>query len=362
MKKKIFALGLVLALGLASCFTGCGGDGHRWSDWEVIREPDCVSAGLRKRTCPGDNTHEAHTEEEVLYRLGHSYTAENVCSRCGYAIEVTEGLRFTETEGGLAVALGSAKGEEINVPAYHEGKAVVAVLAEGFRGYPVTEDGKTSLQAATFSVVRLPEGIRSIGVRAFCRLPELQRAELPVTLTEIGDYAFEECPKLSSVNFDQYLETIGEAAFRESAITVVDGGAGLKTVGAFAFSVCDKLTEATLSDSVEEIGADAFYDCPILKKVTLGKGGKTIGEGAFRDCPSLEEVRLPRGLKYLAANVFEGCLSLSGIVYGGTVDEWGNLEKALGWDGPYERVGNYTVRCLDGDVKKPVLPEDLPDD
>ena len=52
---------------------------------------------------------------------------------------------------------------------------------------------------AAVTSVRLPEGLMSIGVNAFARLPELTDVVIPSSVTNIGYRAFSDCPKLKSV-------------------------------------------------------------------------------------------------------------------------------------------------------------------
>ena len=58
----------------------------------------------------------------------------------------------------------------------------------------------------------LPEGFEKIGANAFCHCGKLSEVILPSTIKQIGDEAFS-TTKISSVNLPEGLESIGWRAF-----------------------------------------------------------------------------------------------------------------------------------------------------
>lgn len=78
-----------------------------------------------------------------------------------------------------------------------------------------------------------------------------------------------------------------------------------------------------LSYCVTSIGDCAIYECPSLKSVIIGNSVKSIGEEAFGHCPLLRSV-----------------------TFNGTIEQWGNVDLAFGWNDYVE-----LVHCTDGDVK-----------
>ena len=70
--------------------------------------------------------------------------------------------------------------------------------------------------------VTLPEGVESIGERAFTECESLQAIELPSTLKNLSDNAFSKCTSLSSVKLPEGIESVGGGCFAYTAITEMD--------------------------------------------------------------------------------------------------------------------------------------------
>ena len=132
-------------------------------------------------------------------------------------------------------------------------------------------DGTHMVRYAVGQEVRtyyVPDGVVSIGSRAFERADNLHEVVLPDSLESISGWAFDDCLNLRSVEF----------------------GSSLKIIGSQAFLDCVRLLEITLPDSLEEIEYCAFQGCERLKKVTIGTGVTRIGRRTFAGCIALEEV------------------------------------------------------------------------
>jgi len=109
---------------------------------------------------------------------------------------------------------------------------------------------------------------------------------VPDGVATIGYRAFHECPRLTSVTISSSVTTIGEEAFDGcSGLTSVTIPPSVKTIGKGAFHGCYKLTSVTIPSSVTTIGEEAFFCCFDLTSVTITEGVTTIGNGAFAECP-----------------------------------------------------------------------------
>ena len=227
----------------------------------------------------------------------------------------------------------------------------------------------------------LPEGLKTIGERAFFHNNDLQKVEIPASVTEIGEGAFAACTNLSSIVFKgentflhggafgarigygvgsfagklnelyrnwlyddsasdflvwqgqllaykgtsktpvipDSVKTIGAEAFRGADITGVTIPSGVREIGSYAFYDCEALTAVDIPGSVSLIGDNAFSGCTALKSLTLHEGLQTLGESAFRDCEALTSVVLPEGLTECMGCVFYDCEALTQISFPGSL-------------------------------------------
>lgn len=106
------------------------------------------------------------------------------------------------------------------------------------------------------------------------------------------------------VKVPEGIHTIGEGAFKACvSLKKVELPEGLCYIGAYAFKGCRRLEEIELPSSVTEIGNYAFHRCHALKKVALSPSVESLGDCVFLYCDSLEEVVMP-GVKRLGKQVF----------------------------------------------------------
>ena len=132
-------------------------------------------------------------------------------------------------------------------------------------------------------------GIASIGPNSGFRY--VTSVTMPNTVTSIGEYAFSDCQSLTNV-------IIGD---------------GVTNIELEAFDGCDSLTSVTIPDSVTIIGMDAFATCVRLAGVTIPGDVTTIGAGAFGGCDSLTSVTIPASATNIGIAAFTLCTSLTNI-------------------------------------------------
>ena len=147
-------------------------------------------------------------------------------------------------------------------------------------------------------------------------------------LTSIGKYAFYNSDSLVSVNLNaaEGNGSIGRYAFYDcDSLAEVTLGAGFDSVGEYAFENCDKLAAVNLSEGVSSIGAYAFRYCDSLTEITLPEGLSSIGNLAFQDCSNLSAVTLPASA-IIAGSAFDKCPLLASF----TVTGNGALRAAEG--------------------------------
>lgn len=171
----------------------------------------------------------------------------------------------------------------------------------------------------------------------------------------VGHNAFNEYENLKSVKISEGITEIGEFAFANNpALTSVELPNSLTEILNCAFENCTSLESIVIPDKVTDINLRTFGGCTALKDVTLPKNVTFLGQEAFLDCKSLESISIPVSVNSMFGSVFDGCDALSDIYYGGTVEEWKNIEISL-FDGTFEEWmttfgENTVVHCTDGDI------------
>ena len=191
---------------------------------------------------------------------------------------------------------------------------------------------------SVFSRVVIEEGVVYIGSYAFtgCTMTEVS---LPATVTAIGQGAFEHCEKLTTASLPDSVTELGMFVFSESGLTEIRLSASLTSIGAAAFENCTKLTEITLPESVTNVGMYVFHNCTALKAVTLPASLQALGEFAFDGCEKLKTVIVPKD------SYAEQYCSLREIEYIYT----GSGTEAIPTEVPHGVCGKNLIWTLDDD-------------
>lgn len=119
------------------------------------------------------------------------------------------------------------------------------------------------------TVVKIPDGIKSIENGAFKHNETLTNIIIPNSVTSISDYAFQNCTSLSTITISDSVTEIGE----------------------FAFYNCNSLVSFTMSNNVTSIQWHTFDNCYRLKEAIIPN------IDAIEDCASLKIVTFSSNLK-----------------------------------------------------------------
>ena len=108
----------------------------------------------------------------------------------------------------------------------------------------------------------------------------------------------------------------------------------------------DSVSDFELHPDTKIIVTNAFKGCNIAS-INIPDGVRIIGESAFESCLSLTEVYIPASVTEIKYTAFKDCPLLETINFGGSVDEWSELEKGKYWS---HKTGKFTVFCSDGEI------------
>ncbi len=145
-----------------------------------------------------------------------------------------------------------------------------------FRGKNVSADGRcliidgvlNAVAPAGLTEYTLPEGITSIGSRAFNCNYNIKKVTIPDSVTKLHH-------------------------------------------GCFAWA--ESLEEVNIPDGVTIIESQAFDSCYKLKSINIPNGITAFAHGTFANCQTITEVTIPENVKHFEANVFRGCTNLTSV-------------------------------------------------
>ena len=203
----------------------------------------------------------------------------------------------------------------------------------------VTSIGEDVFSACTsLASVTIPDGVTSIDYWAFYDCTSLASVYYTGTLSDwlgisFGNQVANPCcngadlyingEKLTEATIPDSVTSIGKYAFYGctslSSVTIPDS---MTSISQWVFQGCRSLSSVTIPDSVTSIEKSAFYGCTSLASVTIPSSVTSIGEYAFYGCTSLASVTIGDGVTSIDYNAFYGCTSLASVYYTGTLSDW----------------------------------------
>ncbi len=222
------------------------------------------------------------------------------------------------------------------------------VIPDTLDGLPVTEIDSGAFMHSEITDIVIPDTVKIIGDRAFCRCEQLVSVNIPNSLERIGPMAFLYTPFETTLGDDEFviinnsilykyngtsdsvtipegITCIGGYGFYENGLTEIAIPNSVKYIetqafascknlisvsvpaaeyiGNNAFSHCEKLQTADITSQI--VGSSAFYNCTSLADITLNETQK-IGNSAFHSCTALQSAALPDTLTIIGNDVFQG--------------------------------------------------------
>ena len=223
---------------------------------------------------------------------------------------ITEFLGPVDSEGNVdSINHGPYK---ITIPETLGGCTVTGLGDHSFAA--TSDDGSPCNQlCSNILSVTIPQGVTSIGKKAFYDCKNLITLVLGEDIQTIGNYAFECCTSLTGVTIPQSVTSIGYSAFEGCTALNPLIIKGPTLIGKHAFTGCTSLTSLTLCPDIQTIGDYAFDDTS-LETVTLPKNLTSIGEYAFACCSELESITIPEKVKTINPKTFADCSKLEYII------------------------------------------------
>ena len=261
---------------------------------------------------------------------------------------------------------------DVALPSSYNGTPITKIYANAFEDCDlitsiVVPEGILEIQDEAFkncrslSAISLPQSLTELGISAFWYCTNLDNLILPNNLSKIAPWTFAGCSSLKSITLPLNLEEIGSYAFtncgfisftipeavilnsaifrncynltvlnfpnditripfwfaKSTALSEIVLPDTVKTVGQYAFTLCNNLINIDLPKRLESIEENAFLGCTNLETISLPASLVDIGESAFKDCLSLKAITIPESLASLGKYSFRDCASLEYVYFEG---------------------------------------------
>lgn len=250
--------------------------GHNYSStYTTITAATCTTAGSKSHTC----TRCGDVETVSVAALGHSYSLEDICTRCG--LGNAYGVNYAVDALGNAYAYAGKyfNKTEVYISSTYKGHSVTIV-----KDFSTDLDFTSPSQVAdTLKIVHIPSSVEEIADNAFKGCASLTFVDMADGVKRIGHYAFAGtsleslyipssvtsvgqmiCGELEKVKSSGL---IGSVVYTERIITISFGGSSLPSV--------ETLTSEVTS-GVSVIGTITMSNCSYASTIEIDSSSLAV--------------------------------------------------------------------------------------
>lgn len=172
----------------------------------------------------------------------------------------------------------------------------------------------------------IPEGTTTIKNEAFVRCVNLASVTIPASVSSLGAYAFSGCDALTQfvvVDENSFFSTVDGVLYSKNKdtllvypnakATIYDIPEGTTAIGKAAFSEANTLTSVHIPSSVVWMGEGAFSYSKSLVAVNIPSGVTSLPLAMFFGCTGLTEITIPSTVTSIGDIAFYGCNSLTSV-------------------------------------------------
>ena len=176
-----------------------------------------------------------------------------------------------------------------------------------------TIEYRTFYDCLELTNITIPNGVKSIEELAFEGCTKLMKISIPESVTCIEKRAFYNCHELSIVEVSEKTTDVGYEAFFGTD-WYNNQPDGLVYVGSAAYKFKNSAiagTKIEINEGTKSVTAYSFEDCTKLSNIALPNSVTSIGECSFQGCTNLANIIIPSSVTFIGQDAFKYCLNLS---------------------------------------------------
>ena len=230
---------------------------------------------------------------------------------------MNEDLSTETTEEEIKEAIVDGRGVKYS----KDGRKLLKAPGELSGAYSVKEGTRIICDCAFFgcdslSEIVIPSSVTSIGDDAFSRCHSLSEIVIPSSVTSIGDHAFSGCDSLSEIVIPSSVTSIGDYAFSgcsslkyisiPKSVIGLNGNPFVKWKGKLECLSPNFVYEDDILFNKDKSRIISFRNQNIESYV-IPSSVTSIGDWAFSNCDSLSEIVIPSSVTSIGDSAFTNC-------------------------------------------------------